>query len=146
MAQIIAHSENGLRTAIHTRSHTVFVDEPLDNGGTDSAPSPTEMLAGSLGACMVITVQLYARRKQWPLEEAAVNVSVERVKKEDYPSYTGDAPLVNVIRTHMTFKGPLTDEQKARLREIGNRCNVHRMLEAPTIFIEDQPALPALGG
>lgn len=146
MAQVIVHTENGLRTAIHTQNHTVFVDEPLDNGGTDTAPSATEMLAGSLGACMVVTVQLYARRKQWPLEEAAVNVNVERVKKEDYPAYTGNAPFINLITSHMTFKGPLTEQQIARLREIGNRCRIHRMLEAPTIFVEGQPELPALGG
>jgi putative redox protein len=130
------HSESGLRAAINIRNHTLTADETLDRGGTDTAPTPMEMLLGALGACIVITIQMYAQRKNWPLEAVNVTLSLERFKKEDYPAYTGDAGFVNEIRQEVTLKGNLTDEQRARLLEIGNRCPVHRTLENPTFFVE----------
>jgi putative redox protein len=139
MAQITVRSENGLRTAISVRDHTFYADEPPSNSGTDTAPTPTEMFVGSLGACMVITVQLYAQRKQWPLEEVVVSLSLERIKKEDYPAYTGDAPIVNQFRVQMAFKGSLTEEQKVRLHDIGSRCSIHRALQSPSFFVDSLP-------
>ncbi len=137
MHQATVHSGNGLRTEISVRNHTIFADEPLTNGGTDAAPTPMEMLVGALGACVVITLQMYAQRKGWPLEEVQVSVSLERYKKEDYPAYTGDCGFVNEVRQHVTLKGNLTDEQRARLLEIGKKCPVHRTLEFPTFFVEE---------
>ncbi len=137
MHQATVHSGNGLRTEINVRNHTIFADEPLANGGTDTAPTPMDMLVGALGACVVITLQMYAQRKGWPLEEVQVSVSLERYKKEDYPAYTGDSGFVNEVRQRVTLKGPLTDEQKARLLEIGKKCPVHRTLEFPTFFVEE---------
>jgi putative redox protein len=37
-----------------------------------------------------------------------------------------------VILTHLTLEGDLTEEQRQRLREIGDRCPVHRLLSAGT--------------
>ena len=136
MHQATVHSVTGLQTEINIRNHTIFADEPLDRDGTDTAPTPMEMLVGALGACVVITVQMYARRKGWPLEEVEISLSLERYKKEDYPAYTGDSGFVNEVRQHVTLKGPLTEEQKARLQEIGKKCPVHRTLEFPTFFVE----------
>jgi hypothetical protein len=42
---------------------------------------------------------------------------MERARKEDYPAYTGDAPFVNVIRTHMTFKGRSPKSKSAAPRD-----------------------------
>jgi putative redox protein len=134
------HSESGLRAAINIRSHTLTADETLDRGGTDTAPTPMEMLLGALGACIVITIQMYAQRKNWPLEAVHVTLSLERFKKEDYPAYTGDAGFVTEIRHEVRLEGNLTEEQKARLLEIGSRCPVHRTLEYPTIFVDGSSA------
>jgi uncharacterized OsmC-like protein len=136
MSRVHVHSEEGLRTAIHVRNHTLFADETLDSGGTDTGPTPPELFLGSLGACMVMTSQLYARRKNWPLEEVKIALEEERFKREDYPAYLGDSGYVTEIRYEMAFIGPLSEEQKARLLEIANRCPVHRTLEYPTFFVK----------
>ncbi len=136
MKQAFARTENGLRTSIKLRHHTIFADEPLQDGGTDTAPTPMEMLAGALGACMVVTAELYARRKKWPLTEVTVSVSLERFKKEDYPAYTGEVGYVNEVRYEINFGALLTEEQKVRLLEIAKKCPVHRTLEYPTFFVE----------
>lgn len=135
MSRVQVHSEEGLRAAIQIRNHTLFTDETLEGGGTDTGPTPPELLLGALGACMVSTARLYARRKNWPLEEVKIALEEERFKREDYPAYQGDSGFVTEIRYEMEFIGPLSEEQKARLHEIANRCPVHRTLEYPTFFV-----------
>ena len=139
MHQATVHSTQGLRSEINVRNHTIYSDEPTDKGGSDTAPTPMDMLVGALGACVVITLQMYAQRKGWPLEAVHVTVSLERYKKEDYPAYTGDSAFVNEVRQQITLVGPLTDEQKARLLEIATKCPVHKTLEFPTFFVEELP-------
>lgn len=146
MARIVVRSEDVLRTAIQIRQHTVFADELIETGGTDTAPEPPELLVGALGACMVITSQLYARRKNWPLEEVTISLEHERFKKEDYPAYHGDAAYVNEFRYTVEFGGSLSDEQKARLLEIANRCPVHRTLEYPSFFVSELGVTPVKEG
>ncbi len=137
MDRIVVRSDTGLRTAINVRTHTIFTDEPLESGGEDTAPTPMEMLVGTVGACMVITSRLYAQRKGWPLEDVRVELDFERLRKEDYPAYTGEAGFVNEIRYKLVFGGSLlTVEQKERLQEVARKCPVHRTLEYPTFFVE----------
>lgn len=137
MGKVIVRSDETLRASIHARQHTVYADEPAEDGGGDSAPTPTELMLGALGACMVITVQLYARRKNWPLEGVEIALEQERFNGKEYPTYQGDAQFVHEIRDQIVFRGPLSEEQRARLLEIAGRCPVHRLIENPVFFMDE---------
>lgn len=137
MPKAIVRSGSNYRTEIINRHHTTYADEPIHDGGTDTAPTPTEMLLGALGACMTITVQMYANRKGWPLEGVEIALDVERFVASEYPNYKGDAQFVHEIRNQISFRGPLTEEQRARLFEIAGKCPVHRILATPTYFVEE---------
>lgn len=127
---------DGYKTTIKVRDFTFHTDEPADAGGTDEAPTPMELLVSSLGSCVAVTCKLYANRKKWPLEGVDIDVTHERVKAVDYPAYEGSADFVNDFQLQIVFKGPLTEEQLARLHEIAGKCPVHRVLISPN-FIED---------
>ena len=58
--------------------HTVLVDEPEALGGTDTAASPFELMAGAVAGCVAITIRMYARRKGWDIGELAVEVELDR--------------------------------------------------------------------
>jgi len=136
MANVTVRSERGYRATIHVRSHILIADEPEHEGGMDSGPTPTEMLLGSLGSCITITTQMFARRKNWPLESVSVELEMERFRREDYPTYSGEAPFVHEIRSRIQFEGPLTDEQRARLMVVSGKCPVHLTLTHPVFFVE----------
>ena len=104
-----------------SRGHAWLADEPPDKGGTDSGPMPEELLAASLAACTALTLRLYARHKQWGLEDVAVDVRFDPA--------TASGGTVELTR-EITLHGELDDAQRARLIELAQRCPIHRVLTA----------------
>lgn len=137
MVQASIRLDEGFKTFIAAGSHTLIVDEPVNDGGTDAGPSAKEMLVGSLGACVAVTVKMYAQRKGWNLDGIEIAVNMEKIKAADYPAYSGSEEFVNEFRLKIAFKGDLTEQQRARLLEIAGKCPVHRILLQPNFIIDE---------
>lgn len=105
-----------LAQTIEADSHILLSDVPGDEGGDSLAPDPHDLLDGALGACTALTVKMYAVRKGWPLANADVVIT-----REESPGH---------YRLHraVTLLGDLSEEQRARLLEIANKCPIHRIL------------------
>ena len=136
MGKIFVHSERGYRTDIHIRQHTIIADEPIQAGGTDSGPTPMEMLLGTAGACIAVTTRAYAQRKGWPLEEVEVRLSHRRDYTRDCEDCDTQPVQVDWIDRRITLKGQLDQAQRARLLQIAEKCPVHRTLTG-TIQVSD---------
>ena len=134
-AKVVLPKE-GLKTDIYSGNHLYHSDEPLEDGGTDSAPTPTQMLMGALGSCIAITMRLYAQRKGWPLDGVEIELDFERFRGSDYAAYNGDAAFVQEISKSIKLIGTLSQEQKDRILEIGGKCPVHRLLLSPNFFVD----------
>jgi putative redox protein len=83
---------------------------------------------------MVITAQMYARRKQWLLESVRVVAQYARIKAEDCPDCKTAKGFLSEITLHMDLSGDLAVEQKERILEIAGRCPVKRALEGEIKF------------
>lgn len=105
--------------------HTIFTDEPTRLGGTDTAPTPHELLAAMLAACASTMVAMYARRHGWPLEGMHVDVDYE----------ADPTPRRVALRLHLSSS--LTTEQVERLRRVAETCPARRALEAGFEFEEE---------
>jgi putative redox protein len=75
-----------------------------------------------------MTIALYARRKQWPLEDVSVRLRHSRVHAADCADCETKAGMLDLIEREISLTGSLTDEQRTRLAEIAERCPVHRTL------------------
>ena len=108
--------------------HHFVADEPASVGGHDFGPSPYELVSSGLGACTVMTLHMYARRKKWDLQEAVVHINHHKDYAEDLAA-TGEKPRkIDYFDRNITLIGNLDATQKARLLEIADRCPVHRTL------------------
>ena len=119
MRDVTVHSTaaQGLATDVRVGAHRLRLDEPLDApGGTDTGPEPPEVLLAALGACETITLRMYAARKGWPVADIRVRLTASM------------AAGVYLIRRQLEIDGDLDPAQQTRLREIANRCPVHRIL------------------
>jgi putative redox protein len=119
----------GTLTVADIRSHRLTLDEPEPMGGTDAGPTPLETLLAALGACTAMTLRLYADRKGWDLDTVRVKLTHRETPRAECLDCR-PSPFERVDRLHrvVELEGNLNDEQIARLREIADRCPVHRVL------------------
>jgi len=98
--------------------HSLVIDEPEASDGADQGPSPTRTLAAALAACVAITVEMYAARKEWDVGEVEVEVEMKYGEKSQPRSFA------------VTLKLPqgLSEEQIERLGVVASKCPIHRML------------------
>jgi putative redox protein len=108
--------------------HRLTADEPQASGGADTGPDPYALLLAGLGSCTSMTVALYARRKQWPLEGVTVRLRHSRVHAKDCADCETREGILDRIEREIELAGPLSAEQRQRLLEIAERCPVHRTL------------------
>lgn len=138
MSEVIVESQGNLRNEVrYGAGHTFTTDEPVAAGGEDAGPDPYTLLLGALGSCISMTVTLYARRKQWPLERVHVRLRQGRIHGKDCAECAQQPDAyVHRIERVVSFTGPLTDEQRARLQEIAHKCPLHKTLSSPILITD----------
>ena len=138
MSEVVVTSKQNLQNEVHYGSdHHFITDEPLELGGEEAGPDPYTLLLAALGTCISMTVTLYARHKQWPLEQVVVRLRQNRVHAKDCQECAQNAEgYVHRIERSVTLKGDLTPEQLARLQEISHKCPVHKTLSSEIVITE----------
>ena len=121
--------------SIQAGRHTLVGDEPRSVGGDDAGPSPYELLLAALGECTVMTLRMYARQKQWPLENVHVTLSHDKIHAADCADCEAKEGKVDRIERVIELIGPLDAAQRARMMEIADRCPVHRTLHAKVTVV-----------
>ncbi|SKB36624.1 OsmC family protein [Daejeonella lutea] len=114
------------RTEITAGNHTIIADEPLDIGGEDKGVNPNELFLASLGSCTVITLRMYADRKEWPVDSILVDLKMDIVK--------GNETQTTYIKKHITILGDISEEQKQRMLKIADSCPLHRIMTNPIVI------------
>jgi putative redox protein len=119
------------KMVIESQNHTIVGDEPKDGGGADLGMNPFSLLLAGLSSCTASTVKTFADRRNWPLDEAIINVKMEQVEEN------------GVIGTEFTkevqLHGALTDEQRRKLLDVAAHCAVHKILTGPIAINTVQP-------
>jgi uncharacterized OsmC-like protein len=127
---IVRGNARGFFQQIVVGKHHLQADEPVSYGGNDEAPGPYEYLLIALGSCTSMTVGLYARRKEIPVESITVSLHHSRIHAKDCEECETTAGMLDRIDLHVELTGPLTPEQHALLMGVAAKCPVHRTLKS----------------
>ena len=115
-------SDSGIyRQTLRIQQHTIFADVAQDLGGDNSAPDPHDYYDAALASCKAITVMMYAKRKQLPLDYIDIEITRDN---------SAEAQGVYVLNVQLKLLGKLTDEQKAQLAAIADKCPIHKLMTA----------------
>ena len=80
---VVRGAADGFVQEVIAGAHQLRCDEPTSAGGTDTGPTPYDLLLAALGACTSMTLAMYARRKKWPLEHVTVRLRHSREYAQD---------------------------------------------------------------
>ena len=82
-----------------------------------------------------MTVQMYASRKIWQLDDVKISLSTQKVHDKDCEDCESDPNArVDIIDRQISFKGDLMPDQIDRLNDISSKCPVHRSLTSETVI------------
>ena len=122
-------------THLKLGDHNFIADEPTNFGGNNYGPSPYEFLSAGLAACTVMTIQMYARRKKWEVENVSCHINYSKEHAVDCEHCEEDSAKIDTFTREIKLLGNLSEEQKKKLLEIADKCPVHRTLHTKTQVI-----------
>ena len=111
----------GDRLGISVREHQLTADQPLDAGGGDTAPTPTELFLASLAGCVGFYAERYLRRHGLATEGLVVAC--------DW-SWARDPLRVGAVEITVQAPG-LPPEREEAFRRVVEQCPIHNTLRQP---------------
>ena len=127
--------DDGFTTQMKVGNHYLVADEPIDFGGNDFGPSPYELVSAGLSACTVMTLQLYAKRKGWPLDNVEVHTSYGKQHAVDCEHCENGDAKIDTFHRELKITGDLDEHQRQKLAQIADKCPVHKTLHSKTQII-----------
>lgn len=135
MSTVSVKSIENLQVRVELGNHSLLADEP-PGVGDGKGPTPYDLLLSALGSCTVMTLLLYARRKEWALRDVEVDLAHDRVYVEDSEGAEEDRAVLEQYSLDIRLIGDIDEAQRERLAYIATRCPVRRTLTGTPHFKE----------
>ncbi len=114
--------------------HSLLADEPADYGGTDTGPTPYDLVLAGLGACKTMTMRMYAERKGFPLDRTRVTLKHDKIHAEDCAACETEVGRIDRIETVIEVIGDMDAETRQKIADIAEKCPVHRTLQSEVVI------------
>jgi uncharacterized OsmC-like protein len=116
------------RFAIAIRDHVIAVDQPVSDGGENSAPTPTDLFVASLTACVGHYARRYLDRHGLPTAGLAVSAEWQMAS---------NPARVGAVRIDLHIPDGVPAERHAALLAVASHCTIHNTLDRPpTVTID----------
>ena len=135
--QVVASLDNddGFTTQIKAGNHYMVADEPTSYGGKDFGPSPYEYVSAGLSACTAMTIQMYAKRKGWIIENVEVHTSYGKIHAKDFVDCDENSAKIDTFNREIKLESDLDQKQLERILQIADKCPLHKTLNSKTQII-----------
>ncbi|WP_432410374.1 bifunctional alpha/beta hydrolase/OsmC family protein [Rasiella sp. SM2506] len=129
------NKNDGFTTDLKLGTHYLTADEPTSFGGNDYGPTPYELVSSGLAACTVMTLQMYAKRKGWDVQNVQVHISYNKQHAIDCKDCEAETAKIDTFTREIKFEGNLDEKQLKRLLQIADKCPVHKTLHSETQIV-----------
>jgi len=128
--QVVASldDDDAFTTQMKVGNHYLVADEPTNYGGNDFGPSPYELVSAGLSACTAMTIQMYAKRKGWKIENVEVHTSYGKIHAIDCEDCDTNSAKIDTFNREIKLEGNLDEKQIKRILQIADKCPVHKTL------------------
>ncbi len=127
--------DEGFTTKMKVGNHYMLADEPERVGGKDLGPTPYELVAAGLSACTAMTIQMYAKRKGWPIDNVEVHTSYGKDYAQDCEDCDENSAKIDTFTREIKLVSQLDEKQIQRVLQIADKCPVHKTLHNDTQVI-----------
>jgi putative redox protein len=137
MSSITVSHVAGDRFAIELGEHTLMVDQPIQDGGEGTAPTPTELFVASLASCVAHYARRYLARHQLSTEGLTVTAGYQ----------IGSSPArVSAVQVVVLVSPDVPADRREALLAVASHCTVHNSLtHPPTVQVTLEPTPSPLG-
>lgn len=117
--------EGGKVVTAHTHGHSIRTDQPLDNGGGNTAPAPFDLFLASIGTCAGIYVKSFCDNRSIPTEKIKI------IQKTEYNNETG---LPVDITIDIQLPADFPEKYRASVISVAELCKVKKSIANPPVF------------
>jgi len=120
-AAVVVTYAGGDALRIAARGHEMRSDQPVEDGGNDTAPTPTEIFVAGLGACVAFYAERFLRRN---------DLSTDGLRVECNHRWAENPHRIGEIELLVEAPG-LTDAKRAAFSRVIDHCTIHNTLRQP---------------
>jgi ribosomal protein S12 methylthiotransferase accessory factor len=118
--------EGGKRVATQIGNHRIVTDQPVKNGGGDSAPAPFDLFIASIATCVGFYIQAYCESKG--IDSTGIDIAL---RTERDPA----TKLINRFVTTIRVPPELPERLYPALQKVAEQCAVKKTIKAHPEFI-----------
>jgi ribosomal protein S12 methylthiotransferase accessory factor len=124
-SEMIVTMPGGKRVDTQLGKHVIRTDQPVSNGGEDSAPSPFQLFLAAIGTCAGIYVAGFCRKRDLPTEGIRIR------QRNHFDDATGV-----LARVELDIEVPPSFPEKYReaLVRVADQCAVKKAIQAQPVF------------
>jgi putative redox protein len=117
--------DGGKVVTAHSHGHVIRTDQPLDNGGGDTAPSPFELFLASIGTCAGIYVKSFCDNRKIP---------TDNIKLIQNTVFDKESGLPVSITIDIQLPADFPEKYKSSVVSVAELCKVKKSMAFPPAF------------
>jgi len=117
--------DGGKVVTAHTHGHSIITDQPLDNGGTNTAPTPFDLFMASIGTCAGIYVKSFCDNRKIPTD------GIRIIQTSQFSKETG---LPTNIKIDIQVPPDFPEKYRSSLINVAELCKVKKTMASPPVF------------
>lgn len=119
--------EGGKKVSTQIGNHLITTDQPVKQGGADSAPAPYDLFVASIGTCAGFYVQAYCDSKGIDASGIEIDLHATRDEKK----------AINGFVTRITLPDSIPEKLHPAIKRVAEQCAVKKtIMKNPTFIVE----------